>query len=102
MSMTETTAPASVSVDVTVDAPIEHAFAVFTEGIHTWWDPNHHLLDAPIETMTFEPRVGGQSRPHAPQPGPPRHRLGGHGRRRGAGLGPQPVRRGGGRRLMGR
>ena len=59
MSVTETASPTSVSVDTYVDAPIEHAFRMFTEGIQEWWDPNHHLLDAPLETMTFEPRAGG-------------------------------------------
>jgi len=59
MSLTETASPTSVSVDSYVDAPIDHAFRVFTEGIQTWWDPDHHLLDAAPESMTFEPRVGG-------------------------------------------
>lgn len=57
--MSVTASPTSVSVDTYVDAPIEHAFRVFTDGIQTWWDPDHHLLDAPLESMTFEPRVGG-------------------------------------------
>jgi uncharacterized protein YndB with AHSA1/START domain len=60
MSTTGTASPTSVSVDAYVHAPIEHAFRVFTEGIQTWWNPDHHLLDAPIESMTFEPRVGGE------------------------------------------
>ena len=59
MSVTQTTSPTSVSVDTYVDTPIEHAFRVFTEGIQTWWNPAHHLLDAPLEAMIFEPRVGG-------------------------------------------
>ncbi len=59
MSVTETASPTSVSVDTYVDAPIEHAFRVFTDGIQTWWEPDHHLLDAPLESMTFEPHVGG-------------------------------------------
>ncbi len=53
---TETT---SVSVDTVVDVPIEHAFRVFSERIGDWWDPGHHLLDGDIESMTFEPHVGG-------------------------------------------
>jgi uncharacterized protein YndB with AHSA1/START domain len=58
MTMTETS-PTTASVEIDVDAPAEHAFQVFTDGIGTWWDPRHHLLEGPIETMTFEPRVGG-------------------------------------------
>ncbi len=59
MSTTGTTSTTSVSVDIYVDCSIEHAFRVFTEGIGSWWNPDHHLLDAPLETMTFEPRAGG-------------------------------------------
>ncbi len=58
MTVTGTEAT-SVSVDTVVDAPIEHAFRVFTEGIGEWWDAGHHLLDGEIASMTFEPRVGG-------------------------------------------
>jgi uncharacterized protein YndB with AHSA1/START domain len=59
--MTTTKAPVTaVSVDTDVDAPIEHAFRVFTERIGDWWDPSHHLLDGELVSMTFEPRVGGR------------------------------------------
>ena len=54
------TAATSVSVDTMVDAPVEHAFRVFTQDIGRWWNPEHHLLDSAIESMTFEPRVGGR------------------------------------------
>ena len=36
----------SVSTSVEVNAPAEHAFRVFTEGIGSWWDPSHHILEA--------------------------------------------------------
>jgi uncharacterized protein YndB with AHSA1/START domain len=53
-------APAtSVSTSITVQAPIERAFSVFTDGIGTWWDPNHHLLQGELAEMVFEPFVGG-------------------------------------------
>jgi uncharacterized protein YndB with AHSA1/START domain len=54
------TAITSVSVDTTVAAPIEHAFRVFTEDIGSWWDPGHHLFEGTLESMTFEPQVGGR------------------------------------------
>lgn len=57
--MTTGTALTSVTTAVDVDAPIEHAFDVFTTGIGTWWDADKHLLDAPIADMAFEPYVGG-------------------------------------------
>jgi uncharacterized protein YndB with AHSA1/START domain len=49
----------SVSTSADVDAPIEHAFRVFTEGIGTWWDPDHHILEGDLAEMEFEPFVGG-------------------------------------------
>jgi hypothetical protein len=49
----------SVSTSVDVEAPIERAFRVFTEGIGSWWDPNHHILQAELAEMVFEPYVGG-------------------------------------------
>ena len=49
----------SVSTEVDVDAPREHAFRVFTEGIGTWWDEDKHILQAPLAEMVFESHVGG-------------------------------------------
>ena len=49
----------SVTSSVVVDAPIERAFSVFTDGIGTWWSPDHHILQADLAEMVFEPRVGG-------------------------------------------
>ena len=51
-------ADTSVRTAVVVEVPVERAFAVFTEGIGTWWDPNHHLVES-FDHMVFEPRVGG-------------------------------------------
>jgi uncharacterized protein YndB with AHSA1/START domain len=44
---------------IVVDAPIDQAFAVFTEGIASWWPPDHHIIEAELATMEFEPWVGG-------------------------------------------
>ena len=49
----------SVTTAVDVQAPAEHAFLVFTEGIGTWWDPGHHILEAELAEMVFEPHAGG-------------------------------------------
>ncbi len=49
----------SVRTSVLVEAPIERAFAVFTEEMASWWDPDHHLLQGELAEMVFEPRVGG-------------------------------------------
>ncbi len=55
---TETTTT-EVSTAVEVDAPIAHAFDVFTAQIGSWWDKSHHILQAPLAEMVFEPFVGG-------------------------------------------
>jgi uncharacterized protein YndB with AHSA1/START domain len=57
--MTTQAQDTSVRTSVVVEAPIERAFSVFTDGIATWWPPEHHLLEAELDSMVFEPRVGG-------------------------------------------
>jgi len=49
----------SVTRQITVEAPIQRAFDVFTAGIGTWWPPSHHILEAELKEMVFEPFVGG-------------------------------------------
>jgi uncharacterized protein YndB with AHSA1/START domain len=51
----------AVTTSVVVDVPQARAFAVFTDEIGTWWDPDHHLLPegTTLTRMVFEPRVGG-------------------------------------------
>jgi uncharacterized protein YndB with AHSA1/START domain len=56
--MTETAAPV-VRRQIVVPAPIEKAFAVFTERFGDFKPPEHNLLGAPIAETVFEPRVGG-------------------------------------------
>jgi uncharacterized protein YndB with AHSA1/START domain len=57
--MTTQAQQASVRTQVVVEAPIERAFSVFTEDIGSWWNPDHHILEAELAEMVFEPRVGG-------------------------------------------
>jgi uncharacterized protein YndB with AHSA1/START domain len=49
----------SVRTSIVVDAPRERAFTLFTDGIESWWHPEHHIIEAPLAGMVFEPRVGG-------------------------------------------
>jgi uncharacterized protein YndB with AHSA1/START domain len=58
--MTIQTTHTSVSSTVVVGAPIEEAFRVFTDDIGSWWTPEHHILQAELKEMVFEPRVGGR------------------------------------------
>jgi uncharacterized protein YndB with AHSA1/START domain len=57
--MTTQTAETSVRSSIVVEAPVERAFSVFTEDIGSWWPPDHHVLEAELAEMVFEPRVGG-------------------------------------------
>ena len=57
--MTTHAAEASVRTSIVVETPIERAFSLFTDGIGTWWDPDHHLLEGELAEMVFEPRAGG-------------------------------------------
>jgi uncharacterized protein YndB with AHSA1/START domain len=49
----------AVRAQVVVDAPLERAFSVFTEGFGTFKPPEHNLLAVDIAETVFEPRVGG-------------------------------------------
>jgi uncharacterized protein YndB with AHSA1/START domain len=49
----------SVQTSVVVEAPIERAFRVFTDEMGSWWPPDHHILEAELAEMIFEPREGG-------------------------------------------
>jgi uncharacterized protein YndB with AHSA1/START domain len=57
--MSTQVAPTAVHSSIVVDAPIERAFSVFTDGISTWWPPEHHILQAELAETVFEPREGG-------------------------------------------
>jgi uncharacterized protein YndB with AHSA1/START domain len=49
----------NVAHHVVVNAPIERAFAVFTEQFGDFKPREHNLLAVPIAETVFEPRVGG-------------------------------------------
>ncbi|HEY4398697.1 MAG TPA: SRPBCC family protein [Acidimicrobiia bacterium] len=57
--MTMQATDTSVRASIVVDAPIERAFSVFTDGIASWWPPEHHILQSDLAEMVFEPHVGG-------------------------------------------
>jgi len=58
--MTRQATQTAVQASIVVEAPIERAFSVFTDGMGTWWPPEHHLAQAEVAEMVFEPRAGGQ------------------------------------------
>ncbi len=57
--MTTTTTP-TYRATVTVDAPIERAFKVFTEGFDTWWPRTHHIGASDMTEAILEQRREGR------------------------------------------
>jgi predicted enzyme related to lactoylglutathione lyase len=60
MSMTKTVTIAPVNKVITVSAPQQRAFDVFTSQMDKWWPRSHHIGGAPMTHSTIEPRVGGR------------------------------------------
>jgi uncharacterized protein YndB with AHSA1/START domain len=54
-----TQAAATVRRQIIVEAPIDHAFAVFTDRFGDFKPREHNMLGVPIADTVFEPRVGG-------------------------------------------
>ena len=57
--MTHSAQATSIRHQVTVDAPIEQAFAVFTEDFGSFKPREHNMLAVDIAETVFEPRAGG-------------------------------------------
>jgi uncharacterized protein YndB with AHSA1/START domain len=49
----------SVRTSIVVEAPIERAFSVFTDGFGSFKPPDHNLLEVEIAETVFETHVGG-------------------------------------------
>lgn len=58
--MTAVIKPAPVRKSVTVGAPIERAFDIFTTGLGRWWPRSHSIGKSPIASAVIEPRAGGR------------------------------------------
>ena len=58
--MSTETVDTSIRESLTVNAPRERAFSVFTEGLDSWFPREYNLLSVDIEERTFEPREGGR------------------------------------------
>lgn len=57
--MSTQSADTSVRSSIVVEAPIEQAFSVFTEGFGRFKPREHNLLQVEIAETVFEPRIGG-------------------------------------------
>jgi len=58
--MSTSASATTIRHEVVVNAPIERAFSVFTEGFGTFKPPEHNLLGVDIAETVFEPRAGGR------------------------------------------
>jgi uncharacterized protein YndB with AHSA1/START domain len=57
--MSSSTSSTTVHASILVEAPIEQAFAVFTEQFGKFKPPEHNMLGVEIAETVFERRVGG-------------------------------------------
>jgi uncharacterized protein YndB with AHSA1/START domain/uncharacterized protein YciI len=51
---------APVRHEIVVNAPIERAFRVFTDGFGRWWPKTHTIASFPVDRAIIEPWVGGR------------------------------------------
>jgi len=49
-----------VRKSITVQAPVERAFRVFTEEFDSWWPRSHHIGKSPMKRAIVEGRPGGR------------------------------------------
>lgn len=56
---TAATIPA-INRTITVAAPVERAFRVFTESFSSWWPSDYHIGQADYASAVIEPKEGGR------------------------------------------
>jgi uncharacterized protein YndB with AHSA1/START domain len=59
-TMTDPTLDIPVQKSITVKAPVERAFQVFTEELDSWWPRSHHIGKSPMTKAVLEGRQGGR------------------------------------------
>jgi uncharacterized protein YndB with AHSA1/START domain len=57
---TDAAVAAPVRRSVTVNASVERAFRVFSEGFDSWWPRTHHIGKSPMKKAIVEGKVGGR------------------------------------------
>ena len=53
-------AEAAVRKSIVVNASVDHAFKVFTEGYDSWWPRSHHIGKSPMTKAIIEGKAGGR------------------------------------------
>jgi len=53
-------AETAVRKSIVVNASVDHAFKVFTEGYDSWWPRSHHIGKSPMTKAIIEGKVGGR------------------------------------------
>ena len=50
----------TIRKQLTVEAPAERAYRVFTANMGAWWPKDHHIGTAPLKDCVIEPQVNGR------------------------------------------
>ena len=50
----------TIRKQLTVEAPLDRAFRVFTANMGAWWPKEHHIGAAPLKDCVIEPKVHGR------------------------------------------
>jgi uncharacterized protein YndB with AHSA1/START domain len=50
----------TIRKQLTVEAPAERAFRVFTANMGAWWPKEHHIGEAALKDCVIEPHVNGR------------------------------------------
>jgi uncharacterized protein YndB with AHSA1/START domain len=50
----------TIRKQLTVEAPLERAFRVFTANMGAWWPKDHHIGAAALKDCVIEPKVNGR------------------------------------------
>src|ERR1041385_2708792 len=59
-TMQENAVEPTVKKSITVRAPLERTFHVFTAEFDSWWPRSHHIGKSPMKRAVIEGRVGGR------------------------------------------
>jgi uncharacterized protein YndB with AHSA1/START domain len=60
MATEQQTTDVPVRKSIRVNASVEHAFRVFTEGFDSWWPRSHHIGKVPMKKAVIEAVAGGR------------------------------------------